>query len=316
MTGGQGAMGSAGRYGGSLLSGGGGYQGGGLGAGGSATLAGSGHDHGSYGDLRAAPGPASPDTSSPSRRCSSPPPARPRAWDGARAGDSTRPRPQPPKDKDPPPKDARPPRDTSPAAPSAPAVPRTDPRRETPRARTDPRRREGPSSEAAWPATSRPHRVDGFRRQSRVRSSNLRRRGRRRDQHGRVAPIRRRRQVRGVGLRARGHAVGGQGQAVARSRVERRFVWKRPGRFRRRVRNERRRRVPERGVGHRVRVPARLARGGARGVSEGRRRGDARFLREFGAGECLGGRQRKRVGTQLGARAVRDGRGGGEGAST
>ena len=56
MTGGQGAMGSAGRYGGSLLSGGGGYQGGGLGAGGSATLAGSGHDHGSYGDLRAAPG--------------------------------------------------------------------------------------------------------------------------------------------------------------------------------------------------------------------------------------------------------------------
>ena len=30
----------------------------------------------------------------------------------------------------------------------------------------------------------------------------------------------------------------------------------------------------------------------------------------------LGGRQRKRVGTQLGARAVRDGRGGGEGAST
>lgn len=56
MTGGQGAMGSAGRYGGSLLAGGGGYQGGGLGAGGSATLAGSGHDHGSYGDLRAAPG--------------------------------------------------------------------------------------------------------------------------------------------------------------------------------------------------------------------------------------------------------------------
>lgn len=56
MTGGQGAMGSAGRYGGSLLAGGGAYQGGGLGAGGGATLAGSGHDHGSYGDLRATPG--------------------------------------------------------------------------------------------------------------------------------------------------------------------------------------------------------------------------------------------------------------------
>ena len=70
MTGGQGAMGSAGRP--AACSPAGVRTRAAASAPAAATLAGSGHDHGSYGDLAPPPAAASADTSSPSRRCASP----------------------------------------------------------------------------------------------------------------------------------------------------------------------------------------------------------------------------------------------------